>query len=60
MSDPAYATVQINSLARRLNDLMANTGQPDTEAIADACVELRVFANQIRMWAYDKEVNKAA
>ncbi len=58
MSDPAHATVVINQLARQLNDLMANTGKPDLEKIIDTTVELRACANQIRLWAHDKEASK--
>jgi len=55
MVDPAEASVRINKLARELNDLLAFAASPDVKRIAEITTEMRSQANQIRIWAFDKE-----
>jgi hypothetical protein len=60
MKDPADASVSINRLSRELNDLLAFAGSPDYKRIAEVATEMRAQANQVRIWAFEKEVHRRA
>lgn len=55
MVDPAEASVRINKLSRELNDSLAFAGNPDIKKLLELTTEIRVQANMIRMWAFEKD-----
>lgn len=55
MVDPAEASVRINQLSRELNNLLAFAGRPDVRRLVEVSTELRILANAVRMWAFEKE-----
>ena len=55
MVDPAEASVRINALSRELNSILAFTAKPDLAKLLEVTTEIRVQANLIRMWAFEKD-----
>lgn len=55
--DPSAWTVQLKKLSRELNDLMADTANPDTTEIVQVTTDMRDLAGAVRRWAYDRQEN---
>lgn len=51
--NPAENTVRIQQLARKLNDLMSRTAEPDSDAILHTLAELKEQTADIKAWIID-------